>query len=198
MATVKQEKAAENLVGNGGNVTKAMVDAGYSVATANTPQKLTESKGFQALLDEKLADDKLVEVHDQLLKSKRLDHMVFPLYKEPDEKDEGPYESMSLTDDEVIELLSDIGGTVRKIVHGQQARHVYFWVANDKSRQDALKLAYDLKGKLAKKEAPDGGDTYNTFVQNNTINPNAPTARVLVDDTLATLMNRTKRKVDNE
>lgn len=50
--TMKQKKAVANLVGNGGNVTKAMLDAGYSVATANTPQKLTESEYVQALMVE--------------------------------------------------------------------------------------------------------------------------------------------------
>lgn len=47
--TNKQKIAFDNLVGNGGNVTKAMIDANYSIATANTPQKLTESKGFKLL-----------------------------------------------------------------------------------------------------------------------------------------------------
>lgn len=50
--TIKQQKAVANLVGNGGNVTKAMIDAGYSVATANTPQKLTESEYVQQLMRE--------------------------------------------------------------------------------------------------------------------------------------------------
>lgn len=40
------------MVKNGGVVRPAMVAAGYSVATAHTPQKLTESKGFQELLVE--------------------------------------------------------------------------------------------------------------------------------------------------
>lgn len=52
MATIKQRKAAELLVENGGNASKAMRDAGYSPATAKTPQKLTESTGFQELCDE--------------------------------------------------------------------------------------------------------------------------------------------------
>ena len=47
MATEKQKQAINNLVGNGGNKTKAMIDAGYSPNTANTPQKLTESEGFK-------------------------------------------------------------------------------------------------------------------------------------------------------
>lgn len=52
MATQKQKKAVDKLVENGGNVSRAMKDAGYSDATAKTPQKLTESKGFMELLDE--------------------------------------------------------------------------------------------------------------------------------------------------
>ena len=52
MATLKQKRAVEKLVGNGGNVTRAMIDAGYSPNTANTPQKLTTSEGYKATLAE--------------------------------------------------------------------------------------------------------------------------------------------------
>jgi len=50
--TIKQKKAIKNMVENGGIVSKAMVDAGYSPATAKTPQKLTESKGFEELKEQ--------------------------------------------------------------------------------------------------------------------------------------------------
>jgi len=63
MATEKQKKALLNVVENGGNVYKAMIDAGYSVATAHTPQKLTESKAFTQYMEEAgLTDEKLVTV----------------------------------------------------------------------------------------------------------------------------------------
>lgn len=52
MVTLRQKKAVDNLVGNGGNITRAMIDAGYTEATANTPQKLTTSKGFQELCEQ--------------------------------------------------------------------------------------------------------------------------------------------------
>lgn len=62
MATEKQKKAAHELVGNGGNVTKAMRDVGYSENTLNTPQKLTESKGFKEVCDDLgLTDDFIVQ-----------------------------------------------------------------------------------------------------------------------------------------
>ncbi len=64
MATQKQKKAIDNLVENGGNVSKAMKDAGYSKATAKTPQKLTESKAFVELMADAITDAKLIKVID--------------------------------------------------------------------------------------------------------------------------------------
>ena len=66
MATVKQKKATKILVGNGGNVTEAMRKAEYSPNTYNTPQKLTESKGYKEELaryglTEELVTSALVE-----------------------------------------------------------------------------------------------------------------------------------------
>lgn len=67
MTSVKQKKAFNNMVDNGGNISKAMVDAGYSPATANTPQKLTESKGWKELMETYLPDDFLAKKHKELL-----------------------------------------------------------------------------------------------------------------------------------
>lgn len=61
-------------------------------------------------------------------------------------------------------------------------------------RTKELELAFRVKGKMKLDEAP-AGNTYNTFIQSNTINPNAPDAKTLVDTTLEMLMNQTKRKV---
>lgn len=69
MPTLKQIKAIENVVENGGNVSKAMKDAGYSEATAKTPQKLTESKAWLELMEEHLSDQKLTEKHEAFLNS---------------------------------------------------------------------------------------------------------------------------------
>ena len=52
MPTERQKNAFNNVVGNGGNVSQAMRDAKYSENTINTPQKLTDSRGFQILLEE--------------------------------------------------------------------------------------------------------------------------------------------------
>ena len=49
--TMKQKNALLNMVENGGNASKAMIDAKYSKNTARTPSKMTTTKGFVALLD---------------------------------------------------------------------------------------------------------------------------------------------------
>lgn len=47
MATIKQKRAVAFMAENGGNVSKAMRDAGYRHETAKVPSKLTNSKGFK-------------------------------------------------------------------------------------------------------------------------------------------------------
>ncbi|HSX53568.1 MAG TPA: hypothetical protein VLF90_04375 [Patescibacteria group bacterium] len=59
--TTKQQKAINIAVENGGNVSKAMRDAGYSVSTAKNPNKLTDSKAWKESLNEYLPDSFLLE-----------------------------------------------------------------------------------------------------------------------------------------
>ncbi len=69
MATVRAKRAVEKIVENGGIVSRAMIDAGYSPATAKTPQKLTQSKGFQELWEEVVPDKLLTKVHKEGLQA---------------------------------------------------------------------------------------------------------------------------------
>ncbi len=70
-ATIKAKRAIKEMVVNGGNVTAAMRKAGYSENTANTPQKLTESKGFQELCHEMgLTDDLIITSLTEDIKKK--------------------------------------------------------------------------------------------------------------------------------
>lgn len=139
--TIKQQKAMEEVVGNGGNVTAAMREAGYSEATINTPQKLTESKAWAEYMEEHLSDETLAQKHNELLNSSRLDHMTFPPLSKKKKN-----QSKNLTDEEIIEFLAEVNCTVRKIMHGELVRHVYFWSADNRARKDALDMAYKLKG----------------------------------------------------
>jgi len=161
--SIKQQRAIDNVVVNGGNLYKAMIDAGYSPATAHTPQKLTESRAWKQIVDEFLPDESLGQAHRQLLGATTLDHMVFPLGPKGEDddnfsgstpdKDTTPdqikKDRTKLTDGEIIDLLADTGCTVRKIVHGETARHVYFWSIDNNARKNALDMAYKLKGSYA-------------------------------------------------
>lgn len=44
---IKAGKVVSELVGNGGNLTKAIIKAGYSPNTANTPSKVTNTEAFK-------------------------------------------------------------------------------------------------------------------------------------------------------
>lgn len=52
MVTIKQKLAVDNIVKNSGNVSRSMIEAGYSPASANNPKALTDSKGFKQLMKE--------------------------------------------------------------------------------------------------------------------------------------------------
>ena len=67
--TRRQRKAVDNLVGNGGNITKTMRQVGYDEATVNTPGKLTKSKGWIELMKQYLPDDKLLAKHNEALEA---------------------------------------------------------------------------------------------------------------------------------
>lgn len=67
MATERQKLAFDKMAENGGIVSRAMEEAGYSHQTAKTPQKLTESKGWKELMEEYLPDEELGRVHQELL-----------------------------------------------------------------------------------------------------------------------------------
>ena len=72
MATEKQKKAIINAVENGGNVSKAMRDAGYSIETARNPSKLTESVAWDKLMKKNIPDDSLASLHNRFLNKQEI------------------------------------------------------------------------------------------------------------------------------
>lgn len=70
---IKQRKAIKELLENGGNISRAMIKAGYSPNTAKNPQKLTKSASFQELISEYFPDEDLTKVHREgLMASKQI------------------------------------------------------------------------------------------------------------------------------
>lgn len=72
MATLRQKKAFDKALENGGNVSKAMSESDFSPAMAKNPQKLTRSKGWQELMDKYLPEEKLAKIHKQVLEKKEI------------------------------------------------------------------------------------------------------------------------------
>jgi len=69
--TIKARIVANKISENPGMpLGKAMLEAGYSPVTARSPQNLTNSKGWAAIIERKLPDKKLLKRHNQLLDKK--------------------------------------------------------------------------------------------------------------------------------
>jgi hypothetical protein len=73
MATIRQKKAFDKTLENGGNVSKAMKESGYTDAMAKNPHKLTNSDGWKELMNEYLPDDLLAKKHQQFITEGNLD-----------------------------------------------------------------------------------------------------------------------------
>lgn len=67
MPTIKQKKAFKKIIENHGSVSAAMVEVGYTEASAKNPSNLTESKGFKELMAQELPDGYLLKKHRKLL-----------------------------------------------------------------------------------------------------------------------------------
>lgn len=142
MATENQKIVAKRVaakVGKGGKVSisKEMRESGvYSESVSKNPEKLTGSKGWKELMERYLPDETLGAIHEELLNAKHLDHMVFP-------------PTAKLTDPEIKEYIEACGCKLRRISHGEQAIHVFFYAPDNRARKDALDMAFKLKGRYA-------------------------------------------------
>lgn len=67
--TQKQAQAIQNSMENAGNISQAMLKAGYSPATAKNPKELTQSKAWQEVMKEYLPDAELFQAHKEALKA---------------------------------------------------------------------------------------------------------------------------------
>ena len=76
MSTLKQELVASKIVENHGNISKAMIQAGYSPATAKNPKNLTESKAWPMLIERYIPDNEILQAHWEALKATKQDGMV--------------------------------------------------------------------------------------------------------------------------
>jgi len=151
---------------------------------------------FKQIIDKHLPEELVVKKHLELMNATRMDHMVFPLgpegeddvnlsgaivtKKQEDVDDMGESEvpeefkeRTTLTDKEIIEMLKEVNCIVRRIVHGNTARHVYFWAADNMARDKALDKAYKIRGRYGIESNPANtrsNVTYNFLFSSDTQN----------------------------
>jgi hypothetical protein len=70
MATPKQKAAFKEITEKNRPVSVVMREVGYSKSFATKPSQLTNSLGWQELMDEYFPDDKLAKTHGKLLDNK--------------------------------------------------------------------------------------------------------------------------------
>jgi hypothetical protein len=77
----------------------------------------------------------LTRITSQLGNAAKIDHRVFPLATE---------------DDDIIDTIESIEGCkVKKIMHGETANHVWYWVPDNQARAKSAELIAKLRGRLA-------------------------------------------------
>lgn len=79
--TLKQKLVAKKILENPGlPISTAMKQVGYSENTATNPKDLTESKGWQELMDKYLPDPDVIQTHKEGLKANK----IITSHTEPD------------------------------------------------------------------------------------------------------------------
>jgi len=161
MATLKQKKAFK-MVERGSTMKEVMVGAGYSEKTAIAPTKLTKSKGWKELMDKFLPEKELGKKHRELLNAGVIQHYTFPARiiqkknKETGEieKDGNPED---ISDSEIKKIVESVKGCKLiyiKIDSYLGGKTAYYQAPDNKSRKDALDMAYKLRGSYEDTKPP--------------------------------------------
>jgi hypothetical protein len=153
------ERILEN-VGNGKaiNMGEIMRSFGYSQNYSDNPKQFTSTKTFVEFFQERLGDDKLTEVHQDLLNAGMIQHYTFPaIIKEKQidgkkgRKEEKSYVD-NITDDEIKAIVESVPGCrliYIKLDTFNGGKTAYYQAPDNRSRKDALDMAYKVGGKYA-------------------------------------------------
>lgn len=102
----------------------------------------------------------------------------------------------------LLEITQDLTNPITGVVEGftvMEQLDLQQVIKARKGDSKAYEIILDrLEGKVANDPEVATVNTYNTFIQQNNLNPNAPEAKELVEDTLEMLMNKTKRGSDGQ
>lgn len=116
--TIRQQRAILNLVENGGNMSKAIKDAGYSDAMAKNPDRVFAVPVVQSVLDKiGLSASEVLEVIRRKLDAKKFVQVAFS-------------DDLELSDEDIKDYLQEANYCVIQIVSGKGQR-VAMCVVND-------------------------------------------------------------------
>lgn len=124
------KKLSDNL-GTGMTMEQAMIAVGYTPSYAKSGNIKT-TKNWPELVEQEMSDEYLMGHHKQLMNSRRLEHMVFPL---------------RVTDEQMTEMLASVNCTVKRIMHGEQQNHAWYWANDNRAKKDALDMMYKIKNR---------------------------------------------------
>lgn len=164
--TLRQVRAVQVYTDGNGRKSKAEVlrEIGYSESVANHPDKVFDSRPVIRLMEEMGVTDKLgMEILKRNSQARVPVHFTFPPFnakkaeaESEDEEDDGTNMGEKfgeqLTDDDIREYLKGAGCTVTKIIHGDQARHVYCYTLNNKAQLQTADMIFNLTGAYAPKK----------------------------------------------
>ena len=167
VVALKHKVVVDTLIKNVGKsgkntMQKALVKKGYTNNYAKSGN-IKKTKSWNQLMEEYLPDSLLAKTHSELLDFKKLDYMLF---------------NADVKDDDIYELMEKVNCIPKKIIHGIQGTHVYFWQPDGRIRKDATDMAYKVKGKMA----PEKFEVERTGLQ------------TLSDEELMALINRQKAR----
>jgi len=141
--SIKQRKAIDNLVANGGNKAKALRDARYSRAVERNPSKVFDSLAVKDFLNEILPDDYLYNKTHELIEARTIRVLMFPA-KAKDKDIEKVLEDIEGKVITITENKTEIGGKV--VV---SSKTVYVNVPSNSAKKNGIDIACKIKGTYA-------------------------------------------------
>lgn len=128
---------SENLGKGKGSVGAAIKKAKYSESYSKSPQQLTNTKSWKALMKIHLSQESLAKHHEELLNAKEVSKFDFPI---------------AFTDEEILKIIEGYGYKLVQIITNNtgmpefRSRKAYYITPNTRAKKDALDMAYKLDG----------------------------------------------------
>lgn len=124
---------------------KILKENGYSDSMASKPRQVLGSKTAIDFMKKYIPDEKIYRTHGELMEASQIQHYVFPKVRR------GKNNVKDMTDKEIEKLINAMPGC--KLIYIKRDPYVgavaYFTSPENRSRKDAVDMAYKLKGRYA-------------------------------------------------